>query len=317
MNKSPKVSVVIPYYSAREGDLERAVRSVCNQTFQDFEILIVDDCSPLCAQAELNFLDDIRITIIKNKKNMNGAYSRNKGIKKAKGEYIALLDSDDFYLPDHLSNCIKNISDFDFVYSNIIYNLNGRMEYRETSDVNKYSIEKICNILMDSPPQTNSFFFKKSCFPIVQFDETLKRHQDYQFFVDFCRSGFSISKVNSFTTIYNIRSRKREIDIESVLYFWAQNKSFVDSSKFINFMVYIAIVSMRQKKNTYSNLAAISDLVNNKYFDKIISIRNEFLAYLFLHIYLYLVLEPGKIPKRIARVASSISFKIIKYHRFN
>src|SRR5690554_2858026 len=127
------VTVVIPFYSRTQGLLRRAVKSVLDQSYQGFKIIIVDDCSPVSVESELEGLSEERINIIKNKKNMNGAYSRNKGVEVADTTYVALLDADDFYLKEHLFNCLENIEDNDFVYSNIVWFVNGRPEYRETS----------------------------------------------------------------------------------------------------------------------------------------------------------------------------------------
>src|SRR5690606_32902817 len=95
----PKVTVVIPFYCRRKGLLRRAVKSVLQQTYQDFTIIVVDDCSVVPASDELEGISDPRIKIIRNKTNMNGAYARNRGIQEAKTIYVALLDADDVYLP--------------------------------------------------------------------------------------------------------------------------------------------------------------------------------------------------------------------------
>ncbi len=98
----PTFSVVMPVYNVADFIAE-AIQSVLNQSFIDFELLIVDDCSPdnsiqICRQ-----FNDPRIRIIKHTENRGLAGARNTGIRHALGEFIAFLDSDDRWHPDKLS----------------------------------------------------------------------------------------------------------------------------------------------------------------------------------------------------------------------
>ena len=99
----PAVSVVIPAYNA-ERYLEAAVRSVLAQTWFDFEILIVDDCSTDGTVALMSALaaEDSRIICFHNSQNLGVAETRNIAIAKAQGEWIAFLDSDDLWRADKL-----------------------------------------------------------------------------------------------------------------------------------------------------------------------------------------------------------------------
>jgi glycosyltransferase involved in cell wall biosynthesis len=104
-----KVSVVIPVYNRPEG-VQRAVVSVLQQTMQDFEIILVDDCSndgTTVAVAEtcvMKHPDKIRL--LRHTKNKGVSAARNTGITVATGEYVALLDSDDEWLPQKLEKQI-------------------------------------------------------------------------------------------------------------------------------------------------------------------------------------------------------------------
>lgn len=92
-----KISVIVPIYKV-EAYLERCVRSICCQTYQNLEIILVDDGSPDRCGAICDALaqQDARICVI-HKKNGGLSDARNAGIEKASGEYIAFLDSDDWY----------------------------------------------------------------------------------------------------------------------------------------------------------------------------------------------------------------------------
>ncbi len=99
-DSTPFYSVVIPVYN-RSDVLETALRSVLDQTFQDFEIIVVDDGS-LDAPCEIvDRVADPRIRFLRQE-NKGGAAARNLGIAAAVGRFIAFLDSDDIFLPHHL-----------------------------------------------------------------------------------------------------------------------------------------------------------------------------------------------------------------------
>lgn len=102
-----KVSVVVPVYNV-ERFIHETITSVLAQTFQDFELIVVDDQSPdrsieICEQFQ-----DPRIYIVRQQ-NRGLAGARNTGIRHAQGEYIALLDSDDLWLPDKLEKHIQHL----------------------------------------------------------------------------------------------------------------------------------------------------------------------------------------------------------------
>ena len=107
---NPFFSIIIPLYN-REKTISRAIKSVLNQTFQGFEIIVVDDCSKDCSAGIVHKLKvlDARIKYIKNEINQERCISRNKGIQIALGKYICFLDSDDYHLPIHLETFYNKI----------------------------------------------------------------------------------------------------------------------------------------------------------------------------------------------------------------
>ncbi|MCK4553264.1 glycosyltransferase family 2 protein [Candidatus Pacearchaeota archaeon] len=100
-SRKPKISVVMPVYNA-EKYLDESIKSILNQTFKEFELIIINDAS---TDSSLKIIKkfqkkDKRVKLIKNKKNLGPAKARNKALKLAKGKYIAILDSDDICFPD-------------------------------------------------------------------------------------------------------------------------------------------------------------------------------------------------------------------------
>jgi len=103
-----KVSVITPCFNSKKALLS-TIKSVQNQTYKDFEHIIIDDCSPDFDFTFLEhlILDDPRIKLIKRNWNAGPAVTRNRGISEAKGKYIAFLDADDLWNKDKLEKQIE------------------------------------------------------------------------------------------------------------------------------------------------------------------------------------------------------------------
>lgn len=96
------VSIIMPSYNTANY-ISESINSVIAQTYQDWELLIVDDCSTdNTYQTIYPFLNDQRIKYLKNNNKSGAAVSRNKALKEAKGKWIAFLDSDDLWMPSKL-----------------------------------------------------------------------------------------------------------------------------------------------------------------------------------------------------------------------
>lgn len=108
MNDSPFFSIITPAYNRAEF-LPAAVNSVLNQTFTDFEYIIIDDASTDNSKEIIESFDDSRLVFLRNERNMERGASRNRGLAVAKGKYVCLLDSDDEFLENHLEVLYKNI----------------------------------------------------------------------------------------------------------------------------------------------------------------------------------------------------------------
>jgi len=98
----PEVSVLMPVYNVREEYLKEAVESILNQTFTDFEFIILDDCSANDISGVIRAYNDERIKYFRNEQNLGIAKSRNKLMELAAGKYAALMDNDDISLPQRL-----------------------------------------------------------------------------------------------------------------------------------------------------------------------------------------------------------------------
>ncbi len=103
---NPKVTVVMPAYNA-ETYLRQAIDSILNQTFNDFELLIINDGSTDATFDIINSYNDNKIRLINNEKNIGLVEVRNLGVYESKGKYIAFLDADDIAYPARLSEQVN------------------------------------------------------------------------------------------------------------------------------------------------------------------------------------------------------------------
>lgn len=122
MEKNPLVSVITPAYNA-ESYLRDTIQSVLNQTYANFEHIIIDDGSTDNTRNIAQSFSDPRVRYL-FQKNSGQSTARNNGIAAAKGKYIAFLDADDFFLPEKLSaqiNYLESNPDCDFCYCKIYH----------------------------------------------------------------------------------------------------------------------------------------------------------------------------------------------------
>ncbi len=105
------VSVIIPCHN-NNGTINRAVKSVLNQSYQDVEILIIDNGSDSMLELKKEFADNERIKVLKVDSAIGVARARNMGVQNATGEYIAFLDADDYWAEDKLKMQLKVLKEY-------------------------------------------------------------------------------------------------------------------------------------------------------------------------------------------------------------
>ena len=192
-----KISVILPTYNgATRGSgeyLKQAIESVLNQTYENFELIIVNDCSTDNTEEIVKSYKDKRIIYIKNEVN-KGVYSaRNKGLKNATGEYIAFLDDDDYYysnkLKDQFDFMVDNksyvsLSDMDVInaYGIKYVTLKNKKYFSQVKDICKGHIS----------PAPSSLMFKRDLI------------YDIGYFKDYLRSAADFDYILRIATKYNI-----------------------------------------------------------------------------------------------------------------
>lgn len=177
---NPIVSVIIPTYN-RAHLVGRAIKSVLNQTFQDFELIVVDDGSTDNTKEVVNSFSDTRIRYIKHEINKGGNAARNAGLKNSKGEYIAFLDSDDEWLPEKLEKQVnmfqKSSDEVALIYSWAeIIDEKGNLFMKSQPMIKGEALREILN---GNFLPSSTVIVKKACFDKVGlFDENFTSCQD-------------------------------------------------------------------------------------------------------------------------------------------
>ena len=120
----PLVSVITPTHNSSKYIIDTII-SIKNQTLEEWELIVVDDCSTdsTIKLVEKEMELDSRIILMKNLSNLGAANSRNRGIRESKGRYIAFLDSDDLWVPDKLKNQVKFMQNNDIAFSFTSYEM--------------------------------------------------------------------------------------------------------------------------------------------------------------------------------------------------
>lgn len=116
----PLVSIITPMHND-SAFVRQTIESVLNQTYQNWEMIIVDDCSTDGSSEIVSLYNDERIRLFRNEENMGAAHSRNVALKNATGDYVAFLDADDWWAPNKLERQIKFMQDLDIHFSCTAY----------------------------------------------------------------------------------------------------------------------------------------------------------------------------------------------------
>jgi glycosyltransferase involved in cell wall biosynthesis len=163
-----------------------------NQTNQDFEVIIVDDGSTDETKQMLLSLTDTRIQCIFLRENYGAPRARNVGIEMAKGKYIAFLDSDDSFLPDHLSNALKILDLRESVcsYSQVIIDRGNGINYLKPSRACKED-EEVSEYYLCSQGwvQTSTLVLPASLAKAVKYNEAFRSNNDADFTIRLVNAG--------------------------------------------------------------------------------------------------------------------------------
>ena len=178
------MSIILPTYN-RAHLLPRAVKSIIAQTFSDFEIIIIDDGSSDNTREIVHKLiknnPTFKIEYLKHANNKGGQAARNSGIRKAKGDWIAFLDSDDEWLPNRLSRCLEtaNKDRVKVVHADGYIHVGDERPLKKRK-VNKFKGYCYSKLLTSSGPMFPTLLVSKECFKKIGYlDECIVAHQEW------------------------------------------------------------------------------------------------------------------------------------------
>jgi len=229
------ISVIIPYYKKKDF-IKSTLNSVINQSYKKLEIIIIYDDSDLADFYFLKFFckKDRRIKIYRNAKNLHVAESRNKGIKLAKGDYIAFIDSDDIWYKNKIKIQIKfmtiNKALFSFNSYNIINKKNKIIgAIKAQKEINYKSLLKSCDIGL------STVMFHKSLKKYIIFPK-LKTKEDYVVWLRLVKN-----KVNLF-------------GIKKILSAWRKVNNSLSSSVYQKMIDGYKVYRIYEKKSIISSI---------------------------------------------------------------
>lgn len=208
--RGPMVSVIIPTHQNYHG-LERAVESVFDQTYQNIEVLIVDDASAEPARSEIERIAtrDPRVELLRLNENYGAGVARRQGQIRARGEYIAFLDADDIWLPEKLAVQIGLM-----IENN--WNLSHTSYYKSSSPPNTsvepyaYGLSRVVHarpvvdydmLLSSNWIACSTAVYRRANFGKMYMPD-LRRRQDYAFWLSLLRTGEKSYGVTKPLTVY-------------------------------------------------------------------------------------------------------------------
>lgn len=225
-----KVSVIMPVYNA-EPYLKKAIDSILDQTFGDFELIIIEDGSNDNSLSIIKEYRDERIRVFQNEQNKGVVYSRNLGLKKAEGSYIALMDADDIAPDDRLKisyEFLEHNSEYTCVYGRIVFIDENdsliKYRYAPTPLFNSKYIQ--ASLLFHNPISNGSTMFRKDVMEKydIRYRDIQCGIEDYMFWSEYSTHApiIGIDEVLQFYRINPIgltksaENKKRDIELDKV-----------------------------------------------------------------------------------------------------
>lgn len=183
----PKVSVIMPAYNA-ERYIKEAMDSILGQTFGDFELIVLNDCSRDTTEQIILSYRDPRVVYVKNEKNLGVAGTLNRGLEYATGVYIARMDSDDIAMPDRLERQVAFLDANPEVIacgSNAL--LFGQTEGKTDMPLDHNSI--CLRLALSNAFVHPTMLLRKSALGSVRYDSSFEGREDYRMWMVLSRKG--------------------------------------------------------------------------------------------------------------------------------
>ena len=227
-NKSGFVDIILPNYNKGQY-LNEAIESVINQSFKNWKLYIIDDCSTDNSNEVFNNYKKIeKIKFIKLKKNKGPSFCRNLGIRISGSEYISFLDSDDYWklnkLKDQIDFMKKNNLSFTFTdFIPFIQNKNRKNFLKNTNLKNSFNLGEFC---LNSSINTTTMIISRSILKNLKFKK-IEKLEDYLFKCELLKQHVVAHKFSQSSSFYRILEKSRSSQrLKNIFYLWKINKKY-------------------------------------------------------------------------------------------
>ncbi len=241
--KKIKVNIILPNFNSSEY-IKETIKSIIGQTFKNWELIIVDDCSDKKTKKVLQkFSKNKKIKIFWLKKNKGAGYCRNLAIKKSKSPYLAFIDSDDIWKKDKLETQLRFMENNNYLFTYTNYETFGKRA-KLISPAKEYDFKKFVN---DTSICTSTMIVKRNILKNIEFTNS-EICEDYFFkckILKIC-NGYCL---DDFLTKYRIRDNSlQSSSLKNFYWIWKINKQYNKFNFIENFtsLIFISINSLRK-----------------------------------------------------------------------
>jgi glycosyltransferase involved in cell wall biosynthesis len=253
MENNSLISVVIPCYNDAQY-IEQAVQSVLNQTYSNIEVIIVDDGSNVATKAVLKKLEP-KITKLFTQENQGQSKARNVGILQAKGDYILVLDSDDYFEPSFCEKALPVLEDI-----NIKLVASYMVRFNDSGIVDEYRNfgGDISTLILNNQATGSVLFRKKDFIRSGGYDEMMRSgFEDWEFYIRMLQNGGNLFVIKEPLFYYRLRensttSRANKIKYELLKYIYLKHQVLY-IAYFDNFVSHLLSKIEREEKEKIKN----------------------------------------------------------------
>lgn len=241
----PEISIILPTYNW-EKYISKTIESVLSQNFKNFEIIIVNDCSTDNTEEIIKNFKDIRIIYIKNDKNLNIVWSRNKWLEIVKWKYICFLDHDDLFIDNEKLKLQydfleKNI-DYGMIWSSaILINENWNKTWEINSRITNEDIKN--HLIMSNQFTCWSVMFRKNLIEkIWLLNNKYNKSDDYDYWLKIWKI-YKVENISNKLFAYRIHSNNttfQGFNRYKMIYMWFK-LALIHWKKYPNFYKQIAL----------------------------------------------------------------------------
>ena len=241
--KKIKIDIILPNFNSSDS-INETIKSIIDQTFKNWKLIIVDDCSDKKTKTILKkFSKNKKIKIFWLKRNKGAGYCRNYAIKKSKSPYLAFIDSDDIWKKDKLETQLRFMENNNYLFTYTNYETFGK-KIRFITPAKEYDFKKFIN---DTSICTSTMIVKRNILKNIEFTNS-EICEDYFFkckILKICNAYC----LDDFLTKYRIRKNSlQSSSLKNFYWIWKINKEYNKFNFFENFfsLLFISINSLRK-----------------------------------------------------------------------